>query len=111
MYLPLFMFGSRENTVLDKNGKLIILREVNPQLSKWFYGYSFIALAFVLFGTRFGLLTRMSYYFTPFFMVVPSFVKVDRKYNQIYYLILSTVVFIAALITGLETGGSSNFSF
>lgn len=111
IYLPLFIFGSRENMIVDSGGKLSISRGVNPQLSKWFYGYSFIALAFVLFGARFGLLTRMYYYFTPFFMVVPSFVNSNHKYNQSYYLALSTVIFIAALITKSGTYGASNFSF
>ena len=73
----------------------------------------FILILFVILSIRFGLFTRVYYYFTPFLLLAPNFVskKEGTSQHTLYYASIGIVMFIACLILNKGTYGAESYIF
>lgn len=76
-----------------------------------FFGILYFFLFWViLFAGRYGLITRVYYYFMPFTMLMPNFFPKVKSW-RIYIVLICLIIFVGYIMTGTSTQGTSNFIF
>lgn len=72
----------------------------------------FLLLALIILSARFGLFTRVYYYFTIFFVLIPNIIDLNKKNKWgIYLIIVLLCIFSASVISNRGTYGASEYYF
>ena len=80
--------------------------------------YGFLNLVYlllfclVILSGRFGLFTRVYYYFTPFLVLIPNIFDFDKNKDwRLYTILMCLAIFITSLLLHRGTYGTENFQF